>query len=1325
MAKLTNMFIKGKMNLDLDERLIPKGEYRKAQNILITNSEDSDVGAIENVKGHEVVNAGSLNLGNGVEDNGVVIGSYADTAKQRIFWFITNFTSNDTSSDINTMERANSADDENCRIVMRESNGSLYYLASGDFLNFSTTHQITGVNVIGDYLYWTDNYNQPRYIDIELAKSDASYYDCEEKISVAKVAPFLPPFLHNSNEAGSNANLGDTYTLVTTDPTNNTQHTKSEYMQEKFIRFAYRYKYQDNTYSIISPFTQHVFKPLNSGNIEFGAAGKSDSPEPIVSASSQYMYTHNEAPLMKNAYDKVVMRIPIPTVTNNGVITEHETASNQVSTNSYINELKIDSIEILLREAGTSSIQIVDTIDMVNTTGLVFERYKVKPKSSGYYHRQTVKYTYLARDPFKVLPEKQLIRVGDNAPVRAKSQEVVGSRLVYGNITLGYDLPRDEDNKKGIKFIVTSGPKGENEVNYDVDDIGHYFHNREQYKYHNIKQRRTYQVGMVLVDRYGRTSPVIPSTYKVDNLSDTHTVDAQVATDLYNKFNSAYSWSGQHAAYGQALSIEFKDSRIVEESKTHKAKRPNGWYAWRLVVKQKEQDYYNVYTQHPMVNWSSSDATTSFGDNSSLPMSGYRDQHIKGRFTTGADSRSWFSLTNDNINKVPRSIKSFNNDGKDFGLDRDGFGRLVTNTNEGLSGSEVKLYPKVVQINTAISGNHYDSRINPSIDQDYINVLSIGSATDQGLSSLSNAKRDDGQNNTDSVQDSTFEDRPRPYSFLADNHKNPLVVEIPNLYNEPVNVEGEFLVSTIGTGTTGTTAGTNVNINDAIRTQNNNFANMPFGYPNSKDKGLTVFETKPFESELDIYYETSTCGLVRDLNEHCDYAANGPTNIQITPTFEVNSFTPATSCNMPEEAMQGAQIGEITATPYDPNNQGITISSYTILACANSTNDGNDLAKFAITYQNDKSYVRISTVKSSSTLANQQSLLDGASGMSEIRLSYQYIKELTAGTTGGSGFPTNFNGNGWYRIVFWEAGTGVNNNVFSKKVVVVNIDDTGGTNKIQSFMSGADQTTNIPANIKQNHMLVTSDVFAFYNNTSNDRFNFTIRATQSNGVTGNGNLIVNVSNSMPIANNPGGAIIPSTTVAGDRYLETLVGYNGSADTNNRSFGMTATLSGNDASMFTAAANQNNPGTWNLNTTPSFNFTSIFGLPVNGNYSGSLSLSWNVTDNGGLSPTIAQTISLTPVQVKSITAYHNANETTACNNAQTQANTTYYAIKHNGANMPMTAELFVGNKIYTNNKITTNLGAGYIVLENANGSFIPYAINSSGVITSVGSTCPTV
>ena len=195
MAQLKNMFVKGKMNLDLDERLIPKGEYRKAQNVLITNSEDSDVGAIENVRGNELVSDADLNLPAGSK-GGECIGSYVDVAKQRIFWFITNFTSNNTSADINSMQRADSASDESCRIVMRENTGSIHYLASGAFLNFTTTHHITGVNVVGNFLYWTDNYNQPRYIDVELAKSEPGYYNCEEKLSVAKVAPFLPVFLH-------------------------------------------------------------------------------------------------------------------------------------------------------------------------------------------------------------------------------------------------------------------------------------------------------------------------------------------------------------------------------------------------------------------------------------------------------------------------------------------------------------------------------------------------------------------------------------------------------------------------------------------------------------------------------------------------------------------------------------------------------------------------------------------------------------------------------------------------------------------------------------------------------------------------------------------------------------------------------------------------------------------------------------------------------------------------------------------------------------------------------------------------------------------------
>ena len=49
MPELNRSFIKGKMNKDLDERLLPPNEYRDAMNISVSTSEDSDVGAIENL----------------------------------------------------------------------------------------------------------------------------------------------------------------------------------------------------------------------------------------------------------------------------------------------------------------------------------------------------------------------------------------------------------------------------------------------------------------------------------------------------------------------------------------------------------------------------------------------------------------------------------------------------------------------------------------------------------------------------------------------------------------------------------------------------------------------------------------------------------------------------------------------------------------------------------------------------------------------------------------------------------------------------------------------------------------------------------------------------------------------------------------------------------------------------------------------------------------------------------------------------------------------------------------------------------------------------
>ena len=52
MAEIKNSFLRSKMNKDLDDRLIPNGEYRDATNISVGKSEADDIGALETVLGN-------------------------------------------------------------------------------------------------------------------------------------------------------------------------------------------------------------------------------------------------------------------------------------------------------------------------------------------------------------------------------------------------------------------------------------------------------------------------------------------------------------------------------------------------------------------------------------------------------------------------------------------------------------------------------------------------------------------------------------------------------------------------------------------------------------------------------------------------------------------------------------------------------------------------------------------------------------------------------------------------------------------------------------------------------------------------------------------------------------------------------------------------------------------------------------------------------------------------------------------------------------------------------------------------------------------------
>jgi len=80
MPEVKRDFRGGKMNKDLDERLVPNGEYRDALNIQVAGSEGSDVGSAQNI-------LGTLNLGPNISQS-TCIGVIADNENNKIYWFV-------------------------------------------------------------------------------------------------------------------------------------------------------------------------------------------------------------------------------------------------------------------------------------------------------------------------------------------------------------------------------------------------------------------------------------------------------------------------------------------------------------------------------------------------------------------------------------------------------------------------------------------------------------------------------------------------------------------------------------------------------------------------------------------------------------------------------------------------------------------------------------------------------------------------------------------------------------------------------------------------------------------------------------------------------------------------------------------------------------------------------------------------------------------------------------------------------------------------------------------------------------------------------------
>ena len=659
MAETKNVFLGAKMNKDLDPRLVSNREYIEARNASVTDSAGGDSGVLENVLGNIELTDFGLS-----DTNLKIIGFYVDTTNDRLFAFLTNYTDSSATSLTNPAPAASG----HYIAVYNTISNDYTVLVGGSFLNFSDTHEVLGIDLIENLLFFTDNRNQPRKINVNLALANPygsanPYYTSEDHISVAKYYPCLSPDITTLNGdgtlfdgsvlsiqtnwnftaagAGTSATFtvgtggvttsgsgatglafqvsrlstggttgfytftlssatisaaaavgyapGDTITIpnalllstfgpatgpygagdavfvvsranmartpsmwdvtspllpdgATSNPYYDATFTGDEqFLSDKFVRFSYRFKFEDNEYSLIAPFSQAAFIPKQDGYFL-----EDSIPTSVLDndANSDELNTLKSTVVdfFENKVNKVDISIPMP----DGVTLGNAT------TNLY-DKYKVTEIDVLFKESDGTTIRVIDTItfdELETATGIDYV------------------YSYDSSKPIKALPSKETIRVSDRVPLRAKAQAVAGNRVMYGNLTLR------SASLDSLNYTVTAAGK----VSYGTDSST----SQREYPNHTLKQNRTYQVGVVLSDKYGRQSDVILSP----NSTVFHPYKTAVMDLEY---------------LGDSLQVQF-DAPIPTNSSNigyvglyNETTNPLGWYSYKFVVKQQEQSYYNVY----------------------------------------------------------------------------------------------------------------------------------------------------------------------------------------------------------------------------------------------------------------------------------------------------------------------------------------------------------------------------------------------------------------------------------------------------------------------------------------------------------------------------------------------------------------------------------------------------------------------------------------------------------------------------------------------------------------------------------------------------------
>jgi len=492
MPEIKKAFLKGRMNKDLDERLLPEGEYRDASNIQISSTEANDAGTVQNVLGNKYANKTATGAYTGTYGiGGKCVGSIENNETNKLYLFI-------KGTSVNAIVEYNAVTETSVPVLVDARSGNTE--DSKNVLNFTDT-KITGIAILQDYLIFTDNNSEPKIIDISddsIFKSGSeSTYDQttqinkeafrESDITLVRKKPHnAPKVVVETTTDNSIPNLELRGSKIVT------EGFEKPIYNEKFVKFAYRWKFKNGQYSAYSPFSETVFFP-NSG--------------PLGLTISSYSVEDGENTRMINNVVKASLF--------------NVECGNGRNNSDRVND--IEYVDILYKESNNTNIYIYKTLSIADAeTGY----------SGGIPINEESKKS--------IIPDDQLFRAYDNVPYRAKALDTVGNRLVFGNYKDGLDIEgfspvfndvslfsrdfvEDEVTRTFFNASNVTSPGFLGVTNNTVKDSA------------TVKSGRNYQIGIVFEDEYGRQTPVTTSPSGFKKVPFTTYSTRAAATDGFGK----------------------------------------------------------------------------------------------------------------------------------------------------------------------------------------------------------------------------------------------------------------------------------------------------------------------------------------------------------------------------------------------------------------------------------------------------------------------------------------------------------------------------------------------------------------------------------------------------------------------------------------------------------------------------------------------------------------------------------------------------------------------------------------------------------------------